>query len=66
MYVAAVNRLGIPCSVFVAVMAVVINYRNLQQNATFQKKRTLTRIKAKRKDLISEGVNKYCSIEALK
>lgn len=57
------------CIVSIAIEIGLINYRNLQQNITFQgkkKKRTLTHIKAKHKDLISEGVNKYRSIEALK
>lgn len=55
------------CIVSIAIEMRLINYRNLQQNVTFQeKKRTLPQIKAKHKDLISEGVNKYRSIEALK
>lgn len=54
------------CIVPIATEMRLINYRNLQQNVTFQKKRTLAHIKAKHKDLISEGVNKYRSVEALK
>lgn len=56
------------CIVSIAIEMRLINYRNLQQNLTSQgkKKRTLTHMKAKYKDLVSEGVNKYCSMEALK
>lgn len=57
------------CIAPIAIEVRLINYRNLQQNVTSQekkKKRTLTHMKAKYKDLVSEGVNKYCSMEALK
>lgn len=54
------------CIMSIAIEMRWLNYRNLQQNVTFQKKRTLTHIKAKPEDLISEGVNKYRSVEALK
>lgn len=51
------------CVVSIAIEMKWFNYRNLQQNVTFQKKITLTHIKGKHKDLISEGVNKYCSLK---